>query len=85
MSKRQAGATRIALATVVFILAIGFLLFTENRAHVIAFLPWLIILAWPLMHVFMHGGHGHHHGSARHAGHHGSEPSVPEQDEEADR
>ena len=41
-------------------LAIGtFFLLTEHTAHVFGFLPWLFLLACPLMHVFMHGGHGH--------------------------
>ncbi len=42
----------------------GYFLFTEHRAHVIAFLPWMFLLACPLMHLFMHGGHGGHHGHA---------------------
>jgi hypothetical protein len=29
-------------------------------------LPWLLILACPLMHVFMHGGHGGHGGHGEH-------------------
>lgn len=36
------------------------LLFTEHRAHVLGILPWLFLLACPLMHLFMH--HGHHGG-----------------------
>jgi DUF2933 family protein len=36
------------------------LLFTEHRAHVLGLLPWLFLLACPLMHLFMHGGHGGH-------------------------
>ena len=36
------------------------LLFTEHRAHVLGLLPWLFVLACPLMHLFMHGGHGGH-------------------------
>lgn len=32
---------------------------TEHRAHVFGFLPYLLILACPLMHLF-HGGHGGH-------------------------
>jgi hypothetical protein len=37
----------------------AFLLFTEHRAHVLGLLPWLLFAACPLMHLFMHGGHGH--------------------------
>ncbi len=45
----------------------GVLLFTEHRAHVLGFLPFALLLACPLMHVFMHHGHhhGHHPGSKR--------------------
>ena len=35
------------------------LLFTEHRAHVLGLFIWLPLLACPLMHFFMHGGHGH--------------------------
>jgi Protein of unknown function (DUF2933) len=45
-----------------FLLIAGALLFTEHRAHVLGLLIWLPLLACPLMHVFMHGGHGHHGG-----------------------
>lgn len=38
----------------------GFLLFTEHRAHVLGVVPYALLLACPLMHMFMH--HGHHHG-----------------------
>lgn len=31
-----------------------------HRQHVAAALPFLVILACPLMHLFMHGGHGGH-------------------------
>ncbi len=43
-------------------LAIGaFFLFTEHRAHLFGILPFLLILACPLMHLFhSHGGHGQH-------------------------
>lgn len=33
----------------------------EHRPHLFGWLPYLIILACPLMHLFMH--RGHHHGS----------------------
>jgi hypothetical protein len=48
-----------------FLLIAAYFLFAEHRAHVIAFLPYLLLLACPLMHIFMHGGHGGHHGHSR--------------------
>ena len=36
-------------------------LILEHRPHLGAFLPYAILLACPLMHLFMHGGHGGHH------------------------
>ena len=45
-----------------FLAVIGFLLFTGHRAHVLGFLPYLLLLACPLLHFFMHGGHGKHGG-----------------------
>ncbi len=39
----------------------GFFLFSEHRVHALGWLPWLILLACPLMHVFMHGEHGGGH------------------------
>ncbi|WP_011583177.1 MULTISPECIES: DUF2933 domain-containing protein [Chelativorans] len=42
-------------------LAIGaFYLIAEHRAHLLGWLPWLIILACPLLHIFMHRSHGGH-------------------------
>ena len=40
----------------------AFFLLAEHRAHAIQYLPWLLLLACPLMHVFMHRGHHGHHG-----------------------
>ena len=37
-----------------FLLIGGFFLLTEHTAHVLGALPWLLILACPLMHLFMH-------------------------------
>ena len=54
----------LALAVV-----LGFFLFTEHRAHLFGALPFLLVLHCPLMHLFMHHGHGSHtHGSAPSAG-----------------
>ncbi len=40
---------------------LGFYLFTEHRAHLFGALPFLLILLCPLMHLFMHHGHGGRH------------------------
>ena len=45
-----------------FLLAAGFLLLSEHRAHALGYLPFLLLLACPLMHMFMHHGHGQHAG-----------------------
>jgi len=75
--QRQAKASvptwRMALVLIGFIVIAGALLFTEHRAHVLGALIYLPLLLCPLMHFFMHGGHGHH-GSERP---HGRERSAP--------
>lgn len=49
------------LVIAVFVLALVGLLFTEHRAHVLGWLPILLLLALcPLLHMTMHGGHGGH-------------------------
>lgn len=54
--------SRVALAFAGFAIIAGALFFTEHRAHVLGALIWLPLLACPLMHVFMHHGHGGHRG-----------------------
>jgi len=49
----------------IFLGIILFFLLSEHRAHFFGFLPYLLLLACPLMHIFMHrdhGGHGHRSG-----------------------
>ena len=44
-------------------LAVGaFYLLTQHTAHVYGALPFLLFALCPLMHPFMHGGHGEHAG-----------------------
>ena len=61
-AKGMSTNTRIWLVFAGFALVAGALLFTEHRAHVLGFLVWLPVLACSLMHFFMHGRHGNHHG-----------------------
>lgn len=52
-------ASRAGLVFIGFAVVAVALLFTEHRPHVLDVLIWLPLLACPLMHLFMHHGHGH--------------------------
>jgi hypothetical protein len=52
-----------------FLAVAAFFLLTEHRAHVFGVVPYLLLLACPLMHFFMHRGHG------RHDAHRGGDPN----------
>lgn len=55
------------LGACVFLAFVAFFLFKEHRAHMFGVLPYLIFLACPLMHLFMHHGHGDgRHSGSRH-------------------
>ncbi len=59
---------------ITLIAALLFFLITEHTAHFFGALPYAILLACPLMHLFMHHGHGKHHGGASpDEAHHGGE------------
>jgi hypothetical protein len=52
-----------------FIAIAAYFLITEHRAHLsglLCYLPFLLLLACPLMHLFMHGGHGNHGDAHKH-------------------
>ena len=53
---------RVKVVFIVFAAIAGYFLLAEHRAHLVAFLPWLLLAAGPLMHIFMHHGHGYHRG-----------------------
>jgi hypothetical protein len=55
-------ASRANIVLVGFLVLAAFYLITEHTAHLLGWLPWLLLLACPLMHFFMHGGHGGHGG-----------------------
>ena len=58
--------SRSGLTLLVFLGIAGFFLVTEHTAHLFGILPYLLLLACPLMH-FFHGGHRNGHGG--HSGH----------------
>lgn len=61
------------IALFVFLAIAAFFLFTEHTAHIIPVLPWLLLLACPFIHMFMHRGHGSHGNNGGHEGHKGHE------------
>lgn len=56
--RTPAGAAAIGLIAVA-----SYFLLTEHRQHLIGAFPYLLALSCPLMHLFMHKHHGHHHGA----------------------
>lgn len=50
--------SRSGIVLLGFLIVIGFFLITEHTAHVLGALPYLLLAACPLMHLFMHHGHG---------------------------
>jgi DUF2933 family protein len=64
--------SRAFLVCAAFLIIVGILLWTEHLAHALGYLPYLLILACPLMHVFMHGGHGGHYHHQRNDGDRGA-------------
>ncbi|WP_262267451.1 DUF2933 domain-containing protein [Microvirga yunnanensis] len=54
--------SKAGLAAIGFLLIAAFFLLSEHRAHALGLLPFLFILACPLLHLFMHRGHRGHGG-----------------------
>jgi hypothetical protein len=61
-------ASRANIVLLGFLASAGYFLVTEHWAHIAPFLPWALLLACPLMHVFMHSGHGGHGGGPHDSG-----------------
>ena len=55
---RPYGAPEAAASYWAFLAVAGFYLITEHTIHVLGALPFLLLLSCPLMHLFMHHGHG---------------------------
>ena len=81
--------SRMKFVLIGFALIGGFFLLAEHRAHVLPYLPWLFLGGCLVMHMFMHGGHGH----GSHGGHGGDATGsqgttridAPAEDSRADR
>ena len=73
---RRFWGSRYAIGLLVMGAIGAYFLLSEHRAHFFGALPFLLLLACPLMHIFMHHGHGGQ-GSGRrhHAGQQG--PPAP--------
>ena len=64
--------SRYAIGLLVLGAVAAYFLLSEHRAHFFGALPFLLLLACPLMHMFMHGGH---RGHGEHGGEHGDHAS----------
>lgn len=58
MSSNSFWSSNKAIPALVLIGAASYFLLVEHREHLYQWLPFLIIALCPLMHVFMHAGHG---------------------------
>ena len=58
--QNRSGSPRFKWGLVAVLAIIAYFLFSEHRAHFISYLPYLILLACPFLHMFMHGGHDAH-------------------------
>jgi len=55
-------SSRAGLVLIAFVAIAAFFLITEHRAHVFGILPYLLVFACLVLHLFMHGKHGGHGG-----------------------
>ena len=56
---------------------LGAYLLVYHTSHIILALPYVLLLACPLMHLFMHRRHGHQQGGVHDAGHSDSSRHTP--------
>ena len=70
MTDTKRGPLRIPwwLGFCLFLAIALFFLWEEHRAHILGALPYVLLLLCPVIHLFMHRGHGGH-GADRPGGH----------------
>ena len=77
---RWNGWPRANIVLIAFLAIAGFYLITEHRAHMfgyLTYLPFLLLLACPFLHMFMHGAHGGHGGAKPPADKMGNDSTPP--------
>ena len=57
MNGIQVGRGFVIMLMTAVAAGIGFYILREHWAHALGFVPYLLFLACPLMHLFMHRGH----------------------------
>lgn len=57
--------SKLGLAVCLALAAVGAYLLWNHTGHVFSALPYVVLLACPLMHFFGHGHHHHHGGEQR--------------------
>lgn len=65
--------SRTGLVFLGFLAIAVFFLISEHTAHVFGVLPYVLFLLCPLMHLFMHRGHGNHSSHEGHQSHSSAE------------
>lgn len=73
---------------IAFLAIAAYFLVMEHKAHLsgyLYYLPYLLLLACPLLHVFMHGGHGGHGGSGKLGSHPNDGSTQPDARREGEK
>lgn len=58
-AKREPWRIPVWVGLCAFLAIAGFFLWEEHRAHLLGALPYVLLLLCPVVHLFMHRGHGH--------------------------
>ena len=64
--QQESARIPIWLGLCLFLAIAAFFLWEEHRAHILGALPYALLLLCPIIHLFMHRGHGDH--AAGHGG-----------------
>ena len=69
-TRREPLRIPVWLGLCLFLAIATFFLWEEHKAHILGVLPYVLLLLCPIIHLFMHRGHGSHGaGNSGHEGH----------------